>query len=112
MRQAGCRGAGVVRCRPGGESSSEIKEAREVEVGGKDHHAEQEDERVVIDCGVGLFRGEDPGADHEDGAEQGGGGPVEWEDLEAASADQQVREEEDQGGEQGVGHKWELGAGS
>ena len=53
------------------------EEAGEAEIGGDDHHAEEERDRLHVDGGEGLVEAEDAGRHHQAGAEQRRAGAVE-----------------------------------
>ena len=82
---------------PGGH---ECKEPGESEVGDDDHHAEEQDDGVVVDGGPGFVEGEDVGCDHQAGADDGRAGAVDAEAGEAADSEYQVSGGEDQDGDE------------
>jgi hypothetical protein len=72
----------------------QVEEAREPEVGGDDHHPEEEDQRLGVDGRHRLAPGEDPRHHHEGGADDGDTGPVDPEAGESAEREAEVRADE------------------
>src|SRR5207245_11292173 len=62
---------------------------------GDDHHAEEERESPEVEAGGGLTASQHTGSDHENGAEEPGGGPVELAGGILTGEDDEVSEGED-----------------
>src|ERR1019366_8581562 len=79
------------------------EEAGEPQIGHHDHHAEQQDDGVVIDGGVRLLHGEDVEGEHEAGADNGRAGAVHAQEGDAADGENEVGAgENEDGGEQAL----------
>ena len=74
------------------------EEAGKPQVRDHDHHAEQQNDGVVVDRGVGLVDGQHVGGDHQAGSDNGRAGAVDAEARKAADPKDQVRRGEDQNG--------------
>ena len=86
------------------EAVDQPEEAGEAQIGGDDHHAEEERDRLEVDGAIGLAEAEHAEPDHEARAEQRGAGPVEPVAGQLADGDDEIGGGEDEdGGEHGGG---------
>ncbi len=84
----------------GGDAGGDpVEEVRDLKMRDEDHDAEEEDDGVPTDGGVGGVEGNDSGEDHDDGAAEGGGGAVEMVAASGFDGDEDVGDEENDDGE-------------
>ena len=74
------------------------EETGEAQIGHHDHHAEEQDDGVVIDGGVGFLNGEDVEGQHEAGADDGRAGAVHAQERDAPDGEHEVGAGEDEDG--------------
>ena len=73
----------------------ELEETGHPEVDRDDHHPEKQQERVQVDGRKGLVEREHARDDHEHGAHERSGGPVDVHARDLAQADEEIGDEED-----------------
>ena len=71
-------------CADGGEETGESQ------IGHHDHHAEEQDDRVVVDGGVSFLNGEDVEGQHQAGADDCRAGTIHPQVRESADGKDQV----------------------
>ena len=80
---------------PHGEVGHEVEEARQPEIGGDDHHAEQQDECVRVDGSHSDVPRNDARGDHRRRPDDGHARTVDAEEREAPETEPHVRADED-----------------
>jgi len=84
----------------GGDACGDpVEEMRDLEMSDENHDAEEKDDGVPADGGVGGGEGNDSREDHGDGSAKCGGGTVETAAASGFDGDEDVSDEEDDDGE-------------
>ena len=60
------------------DSATRSEEPSESQIGHHHHHGEQQDDRREVDRPQGVVGGDDAEGDHQDGADDGGAGPIDF----------------------------------
>ena len=79
----------------GDSARDEAEEARQLQVRDEHHHAEQQDERAVVDGSDGGVERQAADGDHEDGADDGGASAVEAQPGQVPESEDHVRQKKD-----------------
>ena len=77
-------------------SRNQREKSREAQIGDNDHHAEEQRDGFIVDCGIGIPKRQRVRRDHQAGANDGGAGAIEPQARDSADGQRKIRKGEDE----------------